>query len=378
MNDKIFCYVLSSPDQEGRRYHLYSTHLEQLPLCMGFMRLVVEGGKNFRPIRLRRNGDVIEGPTALDLHDMQLHDYWRLFRRHYTFHPYVVLFLRVYREHAIRHLHGLLVGASDQEVLQDFVQTLSTEAKACRLRKRAADWRGKFERNADRLIDLMGRFGERSQNQTVIELELNYVASRLSPEEATEMGNVDSLRMEAEWHAYKSGWNLDRVEPAPVKVPFEEVQRDRLRLCANLKGKPALFNDLMGYVWRIQFTPVTGYSLRLSLIFDGTDVDHAGLGEEIGQYWGQNITQGRGCFQQLKPWPAIDAARRLAVLSLSAQTERKWWRQELMGRLGGPLLAAQVLPHPGCNLFGTGLVHGRPATRRPSACSRGKPTGGRA
>lgn len=367
-------------DEDGRLHILSSNHLESLPLCMDFMRLVVESDMNCRQIRLRRNGQAAERRTPLAEHLKWMHRYYRVFSRHHTFHPYVVLFLREYRKHAIRHVSGLSLdsciatGASVEEVLDDFVQTLRTEAKKCGLRKRAAAWQGKFDRNADRLFDLLDQVSRRSQRLIVIELELNYLASRLPGEEVIEIINQDCWGREAELDAYWSGWNLDRIEPPSVKVPFDEIQRDRRRLCANLKGKPTLFNHLLGYVWRVHFTPMAGYGLQLSLIFDGADGDHEGLGEEIGLYWQATITQGRGRFRQVNPWSAIGAARQIAVLGVNAKTQRKKLRHDLMGQLDGPLLALQVLPHPGCNLFGSGLVHRRATTPRSNACSWAQPT----
>lgn len=362
-------------DQDGRRYRLANEHLQSLPLCMDFMRLVVEGDISCSETRRRHHGQATEGPTELAWHCQRLNTYSQLFSRQHTFHPYVMQFLRMYREHPIRHLDGLPpgirieTGATVADVFEDFALKLRADAKTRRLRKRAADWQGKFDKNADRLIDLMDQVGKRSKNLTVIELELDSLASRLTPKEVKEIILTDHQIMRAEYDAYWGGWPLDRIEPANVKVRFGEVQRDRKRLFANMKGKTTLFRNLLGYVWRVSFTPVVGHSLRASLILDGMEGEQANLGQEIGRYWAETITQGRGCFRVLNPWRAIDTARRIAALRGSAKTELKKLRRELMGHLGGPLLAVQALPYPGCNLFGTGLVHRRATTQPSKVCS---------
>lgn len=369
-------------DQDCRRYRLTNEHLQSLPLCMDFMRLVVEGDMGCSETRWRHNGNATEGPTELAWHCERLHSYSLLFSRQHTFHPYVMHFLRMYREHPIRHLDGLPpgihieTGASVEDAFEHFVLKLRAEAKTCRLRKRAADWQGKFDKNADRLIELMEHVIKGSKSLTVIELELDFLASRLTPEEAKEIILTDSLLMQAEYDAYWSGWSLDRVEPAAVKVPFNEIQRYRKRLFENMKGKPTLFKSLRGYVWRVRFTPVAGFSLRASLILDGAEGAQADLGQAVGRYWEESITQGRGSFRELEPWPAINIAYRISALRGTDKTEQKKLRRQLMGHLGGSLLAVQVLPHPGCNLFGTGLVHRR-ATMQPSkAFSPAQPTRG--
>ncbi|MEJ6007733.1 hypothetical protein WG899_19465 [Paucibacter sp. AS339] len=379
MNCTTHDYELA--DLTGRRYRLNSNHLESLGLCLSFMRLVVEGDMNVRVTSQRRSWPARELFTVLAQHLAWLHGYWRLFSRQYTFHPYVVLFLRTYREHAIRHLEGFslstrtVTGPTVEEVLEDFVLQMRAEAKKCRLRKRAADWQGKYERNADRLIELMGRVSKHVQRFTLVELELDYLASRLTPKEVSELIETLNDVERAEADAYWGGRSLDQTEPAQVKVPFAKVQSDRKHLFANMKGKTTLFKELQGYVWRVQFTPVAGYGLRLSLIFDGMQMDPAGLGGEIGSYW-QSITRGQGCFRVLEPWPAIDTARRITALADNAKVERKTLRQELMDRMGGVLLAVQCLPYPGCNLFATGLVHRRSAAHQEGVRRPVKPTRG--
>ena len=361
MNCTTSFYFLS--DQDGRRYGLANNHLQSLSLCMDFMRLVVEGRLDVQKARRRCNPSATTDPNELEHHHHRLHSYSMLFDRQFTFHPYVALFLREYRKHPVRHLHELPLnsyaetGASVREVFEGFVNRLQAEAKRCCLRTRAADWRGKSERNADRLLHLMSMVAKRSSHLTVIELELDFLASRLASEEVKGIVEAESQRLVAEVDAYWSGWDLDRVEPANIKIPFDEVHRDRKRLFANLKGKPALFRYLLGYVWRVGFTPVAGYSLRLSLIFDGAQGSRAGLGQSIGRYWAEAITRGRGCFRELKPWPAIEFARRIAALAGDSMTRRKRLRHVLMAHMGGPLLDVQVMPHPGCNLFGTGQIH---------------------
>lgn len=365
-----FTHYYELADQAGHRYRLVNEQLQSLPSCLTFMRLVVEGDMSCRTTRWRRNGRVIDGPTELAQHCERLHGYSQLFSRHHTFHPYVKHFLREYREHPIRHLDGVTrdsfieTDAGVREVFEDFVLTLRTEAKKFGLRKRAADWRGKFDKNADRLISLMGHVGERSRDLTVIELELDYFASRLTPGEKLEIVEAASQCTQAEFDAYWGGWSLDHVEPAPVKVPFAEVQRDRGHLLENMKDKPKLFGCPSAYVWRVQFTPVAGYSLRLSSIFEGTVGDYADLGREIGQYWVDEITQGRGRFRELESWPAIDTARRIAALDNNDATARANLRRVLMGDFGGPLLAVQALPYPGCHLFGTGLGRRQAVTQQ--------------
>ena len=82
-------------------------------------------------------------------------------------------------------------------------------------------------------------------------------------------------------------------------IPYtslEQAQEDISHLFANTRHN-ALFDDLAGYVWKLEESSQEGYHYHLILFFTNEHKQNDGYyGEEIGQYWQNVITQGRGCY----------------------------------------------------------------------------------
>ena len=82
-------------------------------------------------------------------------------------------------------------------------------------------------------------------------------------------------------------------------IPYtslEQAQEDISHLFANTRHN-ALFDDLAGYVWKLEESSQEGYHYHLILFFTNEHKQNDGYyGEEIGQYWQNVITRGRGCY----------------------------------------------------------------------------------
>ena len=82
-------------------------------------------------------------------------------------------------------------------------------------------------------------------------------------------------------------------------IPYtsiEQAQEDISHLFANTRHN-ALFDDLAGYVWKLEESSQEGYHYHLILFFTNAHKQNDGYyGEAIGQYWQNVITQGRGCY----------------------------------------------------------------------------------
>lgn len=87
------------------------------------------------------------------------------------------------------------------------------------------------------------------------------------------------------------GYDKDQVAPS-----LEDVQRDFTRFTNNIRINKQ-FQDLVGYVWKLELGGLKGYHYHLILFFDGSKVQndyfHA---RNIGQYWKDNITSQRGTY----------------------------------------------------------------------------------
>jgi hypothetical protein len=72
---------------------------------------------------------------------------------------------------------------------------------------------------------------------------------------------------------------------------------DLAHLLANTRGKPSLFADLEGYIWKMECGDLGAVHFHLLLFFNNDNFQNdAFRGEQIGLYWVQVITAGRGKF----------------------------------------------------------------------------------
>ncbi|OIR12530.1 hypothetical protein GALL_62290 [mine drainage metagenome] len=70
-------------------------------------------------------------------------------------------------------------------------------------------------------------------------------------------------------------------------ITVEAAINDFLRFKNNWRGKPALFHDLEGFLWKIVWDePMLGFHFHLVLFFNGTEtLKKEDIGNQIGLYW---------------------------------------------------------------------------------------------
>lgn len=80
------------------------------------------------------------------------------------------------------------------------------------------------------------------------------------------------------------------------ELPIDRVQNDLARLWRNSK-KNKLFEHLVGYIRRIEYSEFKRYHIHLILFFNGHEVkkDYH-YANEIGKYWVERIRNGKGSF----------------------------------------------------------------------------------
>ena len=317
--------------------------------------------------------------TLLGEHLEHLRKYAGIFSRSVTFHPALAFFFEMYRSHRMsdvesHYLSTEIVGDGEvvSDVFDDFVESIRMEAKNCDLKKKISDWDSKIKKNKKRLAVFERQLFNRCGRVYAVRLDLEYLKTLFSAEDIARFMTSDADQKALDWEWYTTGEAISETGELRVLVPFEEVQRDRQRLFANMKGKPSLFEHLVGYVWRIECTPRVGYHLHLALFFKGAKVDDSSnLAQRIGEYWRDSITSGRGRFQDVNSdWSADSPHYGIGMINHFDGAKRANLRDKVLKYLCKDTQLVQVLPYPGCNLFGTGFAHrdrskgrGRPRTR---------------
>ena len=363
--------------KDGKQYIL-STHLDGINGCASFMHEVLNGKDLYYKTQIKTNGRQQTTISPLGKHLDRLHQYVALFRPHYSFHPALTFFLEEYRKHEIKDYFKYKAtdvfedGRVMSDIFDDFVMVMREHAYTAKLKKKISDWESKTKKNKKRTLEFEAELFRRHARVVVIRLDLDYRKATFSAEE------IDQFMNEAAWeklqamNTFWDGADLSAVTPIEGRIAFEEVQSDRQHLFANMKGKPSLFEHMVGYIWRIEFSPKAGYHLHTALFFNGAEVkNHKWLAQQIGEYWEDNITAGRGRFHNCNmAWDEHSPHYGLGIIDHYDHVKRANLLTKVLAYLCKDQQRVQVLPYAGCNLFGSGFAHrdqskgrGRPRTK---------------
>ncbi|MBO7934256.1 inovirus-type Gp2 protein [Burkholderia pseudomallei] len=323
----------------------------------------------------RGKGTRMRKVSPLGEHIERLHIYSQLYSSGYTFSPLIAFFFEQYRKHPIKDwalvLNRFDPDGSDSELFNDFVTTMRREAVATRLKKRIFDWNGKFEESSDRLVKFEAELFREYARLMVIRLDFNYHKAIFTDKEVEDLCAELVERKECDLDDYLAGADISVPGTIEGRIVLEEVQKDRKRFFANMKGKPSLFKHLVGYVWRIEYTPGAGYHMHVMLFFDGEHVEkHEYYAQEIGCYWRDVITQGRGYFENCNRKKS-DYGDNWALGRIDHWDYAKRDKlRKAMQYFCKTSQIVQVVPYPKCRLFQTVMIRrqrkgagGRPRTR---------------
>lgn len=373
MNNEINLYALKSA--EGTAY-VMPYALNKIDQLWTFMRLVVYGEMTFYSDNLRK-GKAFSSVSPLGLHMTRLCEYSELYSKDYQFSPLLDFFFEQYRSHPIKDYCMMLEGSDLDSValFNGFIAAMRLEASKVKLKKKVADWESKAKKNKKRLEEFERRLFQRYARLMVIRLDFNYHKAEFTDAEIEAALEEKAALKKRDLEEYLAGDDLTGKRVWEGRISLEEVQKDRKRLFTNLKGKRSLFEHLVGYVWRIECGREAGYHLHVMFFFDGSQVHkHEYLAQEIGKYWRDVITDGRGYFHNCN----LDRRR---YGNASALGEVNYWDIKKRENLRQAMTyfcksnqVVQMLPYPGCRLFGTGFSHreregraGRPRLYAPTS-----------
>jgi len=95
--------------------------------------------------------------------------------------------------------------------------------------------------------------------------------------------------------------NIVRVDlfykkPFSDKMTLEDANKDFNHMLNNMRSKPTIFKDKVGYVCKREYTKDKGVHFHTIVIYDGQKVQKSAFkGKQIGEYWEQ-VTNERGSY----------------------------------------------------------------------------------
>lgn len=86
-----------------------------------------------------------------------------------------------------------------------------------------------------------------------------------------------------------------------ANVSVDDARKHRKTLFNNARGKTEIFRRLEGYISKLEYAEERGHHFHIVFFFSFSDrFKDAELGWEIGKYWRDCVTAGRGDFQECK------------------------------------------------------------------------------
>jgi hypothetical protein len=371
MNKNINLYALKGSN--GTNYIMPYT-LGEIHNLKIFMESVIYGQGSMSSVSTNKRYARERKKTMLHDHMRCLPEFIQLYSKDYHFSPLLDFFFEQYRIHPIRDCLTLDVFVQeDIDIFNNFILTMRLHAAEVKLKKKVADWVSKSTKNQKSLMEFEAKLFKKHGRLMVIRLDFNYHKAEFSPVEIEALLKHNAALKQRDLSDYWAGDDLSKKRVMDGRIALEEVQRDRKHLFANMKGKPSLFEHLVGYVWRIEFGREAGYHLHAMFFYDGSHVQkHEYLAHEIGEYWREVITKRRSYFECCnRNKSKYGGSWALGTINHWEVTRRNNLKTA-MQYFCKTNQVVQVVPYPGCRLFGTGFARrdrghgiqgGRPRTR---------------
>ncbi|WP_323645029.1 YagK/YfjJ domain-containing protein [Aliarcobacter butzleri] len=96
--------------------------------------------------------------------------------------------------------------------------------------------------------------------------------------------------------------NIVRVDLGYTKedsksITFEDASKDLNKMLNNTRSKPTVFGEMIGYITKKELGEDKGVHIHVAIIYNGNIVrEDITKAEQIGEYWKNNITKGKGLF----------------------------------------------------------------------------------
>ena len=96
--------------------------------------------------------------------------------------------------------------------------------------------------------------------------------------------------------------NVVRVDLGYTKedsksITFEDASKDLNKMLNNTRSKPTVFGEMVGYITKKELGENKGVHIHVAIIYNGNIVrEDITKAQQIGEYWKNNITKGKGVF----------------------------------------------------------------------------------
>ena len=90
--------------------------------------------------------------------------------------------------------------------------------------------------------------------------------------------------------------DLSYKKPHSEEISLADANKDLEKMFNNMRSKPSVFKDKVGYVCKREYTKDKGVHFHTAFIYDGQKVNQSAFkADQIGEYWNQ-ITEEKGSY----------------------------------------------------------------------------------
>lgn len=116
------------------------------------------------------------------------------------------------------------------------------------------------------------------------------------------------------------------------EASLEEINQDLKHLLNNRRTKPSVFENMIGYIAKREYTEKKGPHIHSLFIYDGQKVSKdAYKGDQIGEYWKNEITDGKGIYHNCNREKDKYAECALGMIDHTDETKRDVLKEKAIG-----------------------------------------------
>ncbi|RDU94952.1 DUF3296 domain-containing protein [Trinickia dinghuensis] len=277
-----------------------------LPNLVRFMHRTIRTGDPAFKIIVANGRKKVIAASSLAGYFGTLHAMAALYSRAVHYSPLLRLFFECFARHEIRHciLNGPTLQFDgdriEAEVFGDFLVFLREQGESQDTVAQTNNWESISDGNEKRLQRYIESQFEHHDVLIPVDMELFYAKSCVDESRLSEIETALAQEAVDDMDALYGREIGGGEHEFPTDFDASQLVKDRDRLLDNMRKKPSIFGDMVGCVWRIEWSRIGGYYLRVVFLFAGSrNAVSPWLAGSVGEYWVNTITKGQGQFRYL-------------------------------------------------------------------------------
>jgi hypothetical protein len=126
------------------------------------------------------------------------------------------------------------------------------------------------------------------------------------------------------------GYRKEKARDASL----DDINKDLAHLLNNRRTKPSIFDNMIGYIAKREYTDDKGPHIHSFFFYDGHKIKKdAFKGDQIGNYWKDEITKGKGIFHNCNRDKGKYADSALGMIDHTDEAKRTALNEKAIGYL---------------------------------------------